>query len=346
MPCHRCSATTTIGRISRDFPGGQVEPTASSSTRSTWARACGICLDTNEPGKPWGKYCEKRGAWLKRALDEAGNRPVIIFMHHPPFKMRLRRMDDISLLEPKPSPMRSKAGPTSAICSSATCTGRWRGAGAASLSRPCGRPATRWRSTSSSRPHSQQPRAAGLRRLPVRRGPDDRAHPRLPRPDEYVPSTEDRATPVALKSRAPLEWRDPMHPYCCGSAPRDGLSPSWRLAAIRPAPYHSWPTKRGQHGQTTDVSAARQRLRAQRRALEEMVRGSARAARLRIPARLGRLPVGRRGAVARGGADATGRRCAPAAEGPGRPEPHGLAPRIVSTTSRSSTAASRPRVSR
>ena len=61
----------------------------------------GICLDTNEPGKPWGTFCEKRAAWLKATLDQAGNRPVMIFIHHPPFKVRLKRMDDISLLEPQ-----------------------------------------------------------------------------------------------------------------------------------------------------------------------------------------------------------------------------------------------------
>jgi 3',5'-cyclic-AMP phosphodiesterase len=62
----------------------------------------GICLDTNEPGKPWGSFCKTRGAWLKQTLDATGDRPVIIFMHHPPFKVGLKRMDDISLLEPKP----------------------------------------------------------------------------------------------------------------------------------------------------------------------------------------------------------------------------------------------------
>jgi Icc protein len=62
----------------------------------------GVCLDTNEPGKPWGTFCEKRGAWLKETLDRTGDRPIVIFMHHPPFKVRLKRMDDISLLEPRP----------------------------------------------------------------------------------------------------------------------------------------------------------------------------------------------------------------------------------------------------
>ncbi len=61
----------------------------------------GVCLDTNEPGMPWGSFCETRGAWLKETLRSTGDQPVIIFMHHPPFKVRLKRMDDISLLEPK-----------------------------------------------------------------------------------------------------------------------------------------------------------------------------------------------------------------------------------------------------
>jgi len=60
----------------------------------------GICLDTNEPGKPWGTFCERRAAWLRRTLETAADRPVIVFIHHPPFKVQLKRMDDISLLDP------------------------------------------------------------------------------------------------------------------------------------------------------------------------------------------------------------------------------------------------------
>lgn len=61
-----------------------------------------ICLDTNEPGKPWGSFCDKRAKWLRAALDGVNDKPVMIFMHHPPFKVRLKRMDDISLLKPRP----------------------------------------------------------------------------------------------------------------------------------------------------------------------------------------------------------------------------------------------------
>jgi Icc protein len=60
----------------------------------------GICLDTNEPGQPYGTFCEKRAQWLRWTLAGAGDRPVMIFIHHPPFKVQLKRMDDISLLDP------------------------------------------------------------------------------------------------------------------------------------------------------------------------------------------------------------------------------------------------------
>jgi len=61
-----------------------------------------ICIDTNEPGQPWGSFCERRARWLAEALDDAGTRPVLLFMHHPPFVTRLKRMDDIALRDPGP----------------------------------------------------------------------------------------------------------------------------------------------------------------------------------------------------------------------------------------------------
>ncbi len=60
-----------------------------------------VCLDTNEPGVPWGWLCEQRLAWLARELDAAGAAPVYLFMHHPPFPVRLKRMDEIALKEPE-----------------------------------------------------------------------------------------------------------------------------------------------------------------------------------------------------------------------------------------------------
>ncbi|MBI3711223.1 MAG: phosphodiesterase [Proteobacteria bacterium] len=59
-----------------------------------------ICLDTNEPDVSWGVLCDKRLGWLKSELDRAGDRPVHLFMHHPPFPVGIKRMDAISLRDP------------------------------------------------------------------------------------------------------------------------------------------------------------------------------------------------------------------------------------------------------
>lgn len=52
-----------------------------------------IGLDTTVPGKTGGLMCEARLAWLAERLDEARERPTVVFMHHPPFASGLRRMD-------------------------------------------------------------------------------------------------------------------------------------------------------------------------------------------------------------------------------------------------------------
>ena len=43
-----------------------------------------IVLDTLEPGRHGGGYCEARKAWLQARLDEAPDRPTLIALHHPP----------------------------------------------------------------------------------------------------------------------------------------------------------------------------------------------------------------------------------------------------------------------
>ena len=44
-----------------------------------------LALDTHVPGKPYGLICEERRGWFARELAAAKNRPVMVFMHHPPF---------------------------------------------------------------------------------------------------------------------------------------------------------------------------------------------------------------------------------------------------------------------
>jgi 3',5'-cyclic AMP phosphodiesterase CpdA len=60
-----------------------------------------VCLDTNEPKVSWGALCDARLAWFKAELARAGDRPIYLFMHHPPFPVGLKRMDEISLQQPE-----------------------------------------------------------------------------------------------------------------------------------------------------------------------------------------------------------------------------------------------------
>ena len=60
-----------------------------------------ICLDTNEPAVHWGVLCDSRLAWLSAELERGRDMPVYLFMHHPPFAVGLKRMDEISLQQPE-----------------------------------------------------------------------------------------------------------------------------------------------------------------------------------------------------------------------------------------------------
>ncbi|WP_340266022.1 phosphodiesterase [Sphingobium mellinum] len=45
-----------------------------------------LVLDTLEPGRHGGAFCETRAAWLSARLDEDSAIPTLIVMHHPPFE--------------------------------------------------------------------------------------------------------------------------------------------------------------------------------------------------------------------------------------------------------------------
>lgn len=60
-----------------------------------------VLLDTLDEGVNGGKFCDARAAWLSDRLDEAGDRPVFLFMHHPPFDIGIPSLDRISLAEPQ-----------------------------------------------------------------------------------------------------------------------------------------------------------------------------------------------------------------------------------------------------
>jgi len=56
-----------------------------------------IGLDTLVEGETRGWLCQERLGWLEARLAEAPERPTLVFMHHPPFRTGLARMDEFGL---------------------------------------------------------------------------------------------------------------------------------------------------------------------------------------------------------------------------------------------------------
>jgi len=56
-----------------------------------------LALDTLVEGKPYGELCEERLAWLDARLGEQGDKPVMLFMHHPPFECGIDAFDHARL---------------------------------------------------------------------------------------------------------------------------------------------------------------------------------------------------------------------------------------------------------
>ncbi len=54
-----------------------------------------IALDTMEPGRHGGAFCEKRRDWLKSVLSDNEGKPAVIFMHHPPIVSGIEWMDPL-----------------------------------------------------------------------------------------------------------------------------------------------------------------------------------------------------------------------------------------------------------
>lgn len=52
-----------------------------------------IALDTLEPGRHGGGFCDVRAAWLAAMLAEAPDTPTLIAMHHPPIVSGLHWLD-------------------------------------------------------------------------------------------------------------------------------------------------------------------------------------------------------------------------------------------------------------
>lgn len=82
------------------FPDAPVD--AHGFVQQAVASPAGLCLmlDTLEEGRPEGRLCPRRLAWLADRLAESGaEEPVLLFLHHPPMPVGIAGMDAIALVD-------------------------------------------------------------------------------------------------------------------------------------------------------------------------------------------------------------------------------------------------------
>lgn len=88
----------------RYFPGVPRDANGFVQTMQVFDDATVVTLDTLNEAAPnhEGLLCEQRLAFLEQALAAApGDRPLLLFQHHPPFDTGLRYMDTIRLANPE-----------------------------------------------------------------------------------------------------------------------------------------------------------------------------------------------------------------------------------------------------
>lgn len=114
----------------RVFPDAPRDENGFVQTVRDTAQGRLIFLDTFEHDYVDGHLCAHRLAWLAARLDEAKDRPVVVFLHHPPFdigmrvdKIGLRQRDELHALLAAHGDVRHiVSGHTHRACS-----GVWRG---------------------------------------------------------------------------------------------------------------------------------------------------------------------------------------------------------------------------
>jgi Icc protein len=80
------------------FPEGPRDDAGFVQSAITREDGLFLLLDTLKgPPSSAGLYSTERKAWLKAELTRAGERPVYLFMHHPPFSIAHDLMDQIML---------------------------------------------------------------------------------------------------------------------------------------------------------------------------------------------------------------------------------------------------------
>lgn len=79
------------------FPEQPVDPQGFVQSVIDLPAARLVCLDTLAEGSHGGALCEARLGWLRARIAEAGDRPLHLFLHHPPFEIGMAGVDGIRL---------------------------------------------------------------------------------------------------------------------------------------------------------------------------------------------------------------------------------------------------------
>ena len=80
-----------LGEVFGDKAGVQVDGFVCHVTEAGPVRIIG--LDSVDSGRAGGAFCPKRLAWLRDCLEEGGDAPTLLFMHHPPLKLGVPETD-------------------------------------------------------------------------------------------------------------------------------------------------------------------------------------------------------------------------------------------------------------
>ncbi len=98
IPCHLMVGNHDHhAHFRRCFPGTPVDESGFVQYTLETSAGVFVFLDTVLEGTHSGFYCEARQAWLKESLDKYRDRPVFLFMHHPPFDIQMPCLDSIGL---------------------------------------------------------------------------------------------------------------------------------------------------------------------------------------------------------------------------------------------------------
>lgn len=98
LPCHLMIGNHDERETFKaHFPDTPVDPDGFVQHAFDTSAGRFLLLDTFKGGTSSGEYCNKRQSWLRTQLDTAGDAPVWIFMHHPPFDISIPYMDRIKL---------------------------------------------------------------------------------------------------------------------------------------------------------------------------------------------------------------------------------------------------------